>query len=157
LLLLLSLIALLGSTTPGGAIRVWIVFFDADSSSLSEEATAVIAEAVNAARSDGVKSALITGHADTSETNLNGISLRRAEALRDKMRSLGVSSSFPIDVQARGADEPMTLDRSADGRAMNRRAVIEFAPDCDKYPNIMGCLRLPPPPQPATPAAPSSK
>ena len=70
---------------------------------------------------------VIEGHADNigSERYNMRLSERRADAVRDHLIALGVSSNR-ISVVAKGESEPVASNDTAEGRAMNRRAVSIF-------------------------------
>jgi outer membrane protein OmpA-like peptidoglycan-associated protein len=69
----------------------------------------------------------IIGHADdigSSSVNMD-ISRRRAEWIRDYLLEKGIPGERLI-VIARGSDQPVTLDNTEEGRALNRRVVFAF-------------------------------
>lgn len=69
----------------------------------------------------------IEGHADSvgSERYNMGLSQKRALEVRSKLIDLGVSSER-INVVAKGESEPVASNDTAEGRAMNRRAISVF-------------------------------
>jgi OOP family OmpA-OmpF porin len=69
----------------------------------------------------------IIGHADeigSSSINMD-ISRRRAEWIKNYLIEKGIPEEKLI-VIARGSDQPVTLDKSEEGRALNRRVVFAF-------------------------------
>lgn len=70
---------------------------------------------------------VVSGHADRSEGRtaavLEGIGLRRAEVVRERLIALGVPAER-IEVRSLGATDPQDPGRTAAGRAFNRR--VEF-------------------------------
>jgi outer membrane protein OmpA-like peptidoglycan-associated protein len=84
------------------------VNFAFDSSALSSAADARIETMANTARANPEKRIVLDGHADpigTAPYNV-GLSLRRAEAVRDKLVSLGVDRER-IVLSAYGEDAPI--------------------------------------------------
>ena len=74
-------------------------------------------------RADKVK---ITGHTDsigTPEYNMK-LSLKRAEAVRDYLVSLGADAS-KLEVSGEGETKPIADNKTAAGRAKNRRVEVE--------------------------------
>ncbi|HCY56913.1 MAG TPA: cell envelope biogenesis protein OmpA, partial [Oceanicaulis sp.] len=70
----------------------FVVYFEWDRANLTDQARQVVNNAVNNARNCGVASVQIDGHTDTSgsATYNQGLSERRARAVRDEMVRLGV-------------------------------------------------------------------
>jgi len=74
-------------------------------------------------RADKVK---ITGHTDNvGDPDYNvKLSLRRAEAVRDYLISLGLDSK-KVEVIGAGETEPVADNSAKEGRAKNRRVEVE--------------------------------
>jgi OOP family OmpA-OmpF porin len=75
---------------------------------------------------DSAKTIKITGHADSSgkaEYNQK-LSVKRAEAVRDYLISLG-SDASKMEVAGMGADKPIADNKTKEGRAKNRRVEVE--------------------------------
>ena len=72
----------------------------------------------------------IDGHADlTGSTTYNDqISLRRAHVVRDVMVQVGISAN-EVRVRGLGNRYPVVSNKTADGRAQNRRVVIVIVSD----------------------------
>ena len=67
----------------------------------------------------------VIGHTDsTGDEDYNmGLSVRRAEAVRDYLVSRGIDSSI-IDVSGLGETSPISSNATREGRAQNRRVEI---------------------------------
>jgi OOP family OmpA-OmpF porin len=75
---------------------------------------------------DTAKTVKITGHTDSSgaaEYNQK-LSVKRAEAVRDYLISLGADAS-KMEVAGMGEDKPIADNKTAAGRAKNRRVEVE--------------------------------
>ncbi len=98
--------------------------FDFDSAVLKPEMKAALrdlAERIKA--SPGHEKITIIGHTDSigpEEYNMK-LSLRRAEAAAEYLRSLGIDD---ITVEGRGESEPIASNATREGRAQNRRIEI---------------------------------
>ena len=100
----------------------FMVFFDWDSSSLSEASLNVVRQASTAFKSKGSARIRATGHTDTSgpEAYNMALSLRRANAVKDALVRDGVPAAA-ITVIGRG--EAGLLVKIADGVCASRRTV----------------------------------
>jgi len=105
-------------------INLVVEEFDFDSATLKPEMKAALrdlAERIKA--SPGHETITIIGHTDSigpEEYNMK-LSLRRAEAAAEYLRSLGIDD---ITVEGRGESEPIASNDTPEGRAMNRRIEI---------------------------------
>ncbi|WP_259780625.1 OmpA family protein [Aestuariispira ectoiniformans] len=110
---------------PAPIVRTFLVFFDWDSTVLSDEAMAVLREAVANADRGGITRLVATGHADTSgPARYNvGLSERRAASVRDALKRLGLGDA---DIATYGKGETEPLVPTADGirEPQNRRVEI---------------------------------
>ncbi|WP_372521875.1 OmpA family protein [Sulfuricaulis sp.] len=72
------------------------------------------------------KTVKITGHTDSSGTPEYNqkLSVRRAEAVRDYLISIGADAS-KMEVAGMGEDKPIADNKTAKGRAQNRRVEVE--------------------------------
>lgn len=101
--------------------------FDHDKSVLKEEgktALHALDESIKA-RGANVVDIDVIGHTDsdgTEEYNM-GLSIRRAEAVRDYMVSEGVNADI-IDVSGEGESNPIASNATKEGRAENRRVDV---------------------------------
>jgi OmpA-OmpF porin, OOP family len=103
----------------------FVVYFEWDRSNLTSQAQAVINQAISQARSCGVSSVAIDGHADRSgSASYNvGLSERRARAVRDEMVRLGVPASA-IALQAFGESRPAVQTPDGVREPLNRRSEV---------------------------------
>lgn len=101
------------------------VYFNWDRSNLTDQARAVINQALNEARNCGVASVSIDGHADRSGAAAYnvGLSERRARAVRDEMIRLGVPGAA-ISLEAFGESQPATATPDGVREPLNRRAEV---------------------------------
>lgn len=110
---------------PMAAPKPFVVFFAWDSFVLSSAALRIIDDAVASANKHGIVDFSVTGHADRSgpeEYNL-GLSLRRANAVRDALVERGVKSSG-ISIAGRGEAEPAVPTADGVREQANRRVEI---------------------------------
>ena len=71
----------------------------------------------------------IAGHTDSVGSNKYnfGLSERRAESTKRKLLELGLSPERILGIEAKGEEEPIATNETAEGRAQNRR--VEFKLD----------------------------
>ena len=105
--------------------RSFLVFFDWDSSVLTDGAKSVVATASRDAGQMGRITMVATGHADRSGTDMYNIDLsrRRAEAVKAELVWLGTPAT-EIAVEARGEAEPLVPTGDNVREAQNRRVQI---------------------------------
>lgn len=101
--------------------------FDHDRSIVRDEGKAALHELDETIKARGAKvvDIDIIGHTDsdgTEEYNM-GLSIRRAEAVRDFMVSEGIDASI-IDVSGDGETNPVASNATREGRAQNRRVEV---------------------------------
>jgi OOP family OmpA-OmpF porin len=106
-------------------INLLVEEFDFDSARLKPEMKAALrdlAERIKA--TPGHEKITIIGHTDSvgSEAYNMKLSLRRAEAAAEFLRSLGIDD---ITTEGRGESEPIASNATPEGRAMNRRIEIQ--------------------------------
>ena len=104
---------------------IYIVYFDWDRSDIRPDAAAVIADVVADAATLGAPPISVTGHTDLSgspEYNM-GLSLRRADSVRDALIAGGVSPG-QITTAGRGEAEPAVPTADGVREQANRRAEI---------------------------------
>ena len=104
------------------------VLFDFDKSSLKPGGKEALKAYLKEARAhlSSARKVKITGHTDNvggKEYNMK-LSLRRAEAVRDYLVSLGVDSK-KMKVIGKGETKPVASNSTKEGRAKNRRVEIE--------------------------------
>ena len=92
--------------------KSFLVFFNWDSSLVTPQAVNVLDEAVKNAKAGAVTSIRLIGHADTSGASAynDDLSLRRAEAVRAALQSLGLGTSR-LRGDGEGRDGPVGADR----------------------------------------------
>jgi len=102
------------------------VNFDHDKATLKPEARAILDNAVEVIRSSPGYRFHISGHTDSQGTDSynQGLSERRANAVRDYLVQNGVSSNR-LSLSAHGESLPVASNETAAGRARNRRVEIE--------------------------------
>lgn len=104
---------------------IYIVYFDWDRSDIRPDAAAVIADVVADAATLGAPPISVTGHTDLSgsaEYNM-GLSLRRADSVRDALIAGGVTPD-QITTAGRGEEEPAVPTADGVREQANRRAEI---------------------------------
>ncbi len=105
--------------------REFVVYFDWDRSDLTAEASSVVTQAANYAKSGRPTRVLIVGHADTSGSAAYnvGLSNRRARTVADALVSQGVNGGV---ISLDGKGETALARPTADGvrEPLNRRATI---------------------------------
>ncbi len=104
----------------------FLVFFDFDSSVLSEGAERTIGDIASAIAQSGSASINVAGYTDTSGTaeyNL-GLSERRADVVAQALRSAGVSSGIPMTTEAFGEDSLRVPTDDGVREPANRRVQI---------------------------------
>jgi hypothetical protein len=110
---------------PAAQAPTFMVFFDWDRSNLSAQALSTINQAAAAYKSGGGARIAAVGHTDTSgsaDYNM-GLSVRRANAVKDALVQAGVPASA---IDATGVGESDLLVPTGDGvrEPQNRRVVI---------------------------------
>ena len=103
------------------------VNFDFDKSNIRADARPVLDEAIATLKQEGEISIIAEGHTDgrgTDEYN-QGLSMRRANAVRDYLVAGGVSASR-ISVAGYGKSRPVASNATDDGRAQNRRVELRI-------------------------------
>lgn len=101
--------------------------FDFNKSTLKPRGVQLIQALVNKVKLVNYASILITGHTDNigSEKYNNKLSLKRAEAIKALFVKNGIDAS-KIRLEGKGFSEPIADNKTASGRAQNRRAVIKI-------------------------------
>ncbi|MFB8230624.1 OmpA family protein [Cellulosimicrobium sp. NPDC055967] len=109
------------------------VLFDVDSAVIGPGADraldAVVAQLALAADGDLV----VVGHTDDQgeEAVNQELSERRARAVADRLAEIADLGRFDVQVEGRGASEPVTTESTDEARALNRRVTVEFTPAAD--------------------------
>jgi OOP family OmpA-OmpF porin len=105
--------------------KAWMVFFDTNSTTLSQQATMTITEAVNVAKSMPNARVAVTGYTDTDGTPAYNqqLSIRRADAVKNALVSNGIA---PQAISVNGTGEAGLLIDTPDQtkNEKNRRVQI---------------------------------
>ena len=113
---------------PAPITRNFIVFFDWDSSELTNEARGVIASAAAYAAQGGVSNIDLVGHTDTSgaaDYNV-GLSERRAERVKGELVSQHGLSPASISTSWQGETDPLVATGDGVREPQNRRVNINL-------------------------------
>lgn len=110
---------------PPPIVRNFIVFFDWDDSSLTEEAKAIIQQARDYAAQGNVARIVATGHADKSGASAYNVRLseRRAASVQAELARLGFPASN-VTTQAKGESDPLVETDDGVREPQNRRVEI---------------------------------
>src|SRR3954469_22598787 len=94
---------------------------------IAQEKLNQVAKALN---DQGFKAIVVQGYTDSvgSAADNDRLSLRRAQSVRDYLVTRGVPSE-KATAEGRGASNPVADNKTADGRAENRRVEIVVTPD----------------------------
>jgi OmpA-OmpF porin, OOP family len=105
--------------------KSFLVFFDWDSATVTPQADEILAEALKNAVRSKAGSVQLVGHADTSGPSVynQGLSLRRAEAVRTALRGKGLDTPA-FDVVAKGETDPLVTTGDGIREPQNRRVQI---------------------------------
>jgi OOP family OmpA-OmpF porin len=105
-----------------------VTLFDFDKAVLKEEGKAALQELAAGIKASGMKveDINVTGYTDSigSESYNQGLSVRRAMAVKDYLVSEGVNADI-IDASGAGESNPVASNDTAAGRAENRRVEVE--------------------------------
>ncbi len=105
--------------------KMWMVFFDTNSATISDQGNATVSAATNVAKSMPNSKVVVTGFTDTegSVAYNQALSVRRANSVRDALVRNGIS---PQSVSVSGAGEQGLLVPTADQTKYpsNRRVQI---------------------------------
>ncbi|WP_178130582.1 OmpA family protein [Reyranella sp. CPCC 100927] len=103
----------------------YVVFFDFDRATLTQQALQTVQQAAAAAKSGNKTSVSVTGHADRSGSDAYNmaLSMRRANAVKDALVREGIPASS-MQVVARGEGEPLVPTADGVREPQNRRVEI---------------------------------
>lgn len=103
------------------------VNFDYNKANIRGDAKVILDEAVATLKEEGSVAVVAEGHTDStgSDTYNKGLSLRRANAVRDYLIRGGISASR-ISVEGMGESKPVASNDTEDGRAQNRRVELRI-------------------------------
>jgi len=101
--------------------------FDFDKSVLKPDGKKSIDEAIAKMKTVDVEMVIATGHTDSIGTDAYNqkLSERRATTVKEYMVSQGIPAA-KITTLGKGETQPVATNKTADGRAKNRRVDIEF-------------------------------
>ena len=111
---------------PAPLVRMFVVFFDFDKYDLTEQAEAIVRQAVAAAQRQPVR-ITITGHTDTvgSRAYNQRLSERRADSVKSAMVRGGLNAN-DISTVGRNFADPLVPTGPGIREPQNRRAVIDL-------------------------------
>lgn len=103
----------------------FVVYFEFDQSTLTDQARQVIARASQQAAECDITRVEIEGHTDRSGSQAYNarLSERRARVVRDELIRLGVAASL-ISIEARGESEPAVATPDGAREPLNRRTEV---------------------------------
>ena len=113
---------------PPPPVPNFLVFFNWDSSAITDAARQVIAEAATTIRDNRITRILAIGHADRSGSDSynNALSRDRADAVEAELERLGVPANV-INTEARGESDPLVATPDGVREPQNRRVEIQLS------------------------------
>ena len=101
-------------------------YFDFDKSTLKAEGKAKLDELAGKLGMVNVETIVATGHTDSvgADAYNQSLSVRRANAVKAYLVSKGVAAERVL-VEGKGETQPVASNATKDGRAQNRRVVVE--------------------------------
>ena len=101
------------------------LLFGTDADSISAASTTSIAKLAQSLRSVGLERVIVLGYTDSEGTDAHNLALseRRAEAVASAMMASGLLQQN-IQIVPMGKQRPIADNRTAAGRAQNRRVVV---------------------------------
>lgn len=111
---------------PEEATQRFFVRFPFDSAALTKTAKSALFPLSRQIRAGEISQVSLTGHADAIGSDLYNINLsgKRAETVASWLEKQGLAAE-QIDKSAKGKSEPVASNKTVQGRAKNRRVVIE--------------------------------
>jgi OmpA-OmpF porin, OOP family len=102
------------------------VLFDFDKSVIKPEGRSKLDDIANKAKGVNLEVVIAIGHADSvgSDAYNQRLSVRRAESVKAYMVSKGIETNR-VYTEGKGEKQPVANNKTADGRAKNRRVEIE--------------------------------
>jgi OmpA-OmpF porin, OOP family len=102
------------------------VLFDFDKSVVKPDGRSKLDDLANKIRGINLEVVIAIGHADSvgSDAYNQALSVRRAEAVKAYLQSKGVEGNR-VYTEGKGEKQPVADNKTADGRAKNRRSEIE--------------------------------
>lgn len=107
--------------------RTYIVFFDMDSSHVTPDARAILAQAAEDARKGQAVSVKVIGHTDTvgSDSGNMQLSRQRAKSVESQLVAMGVAPDV-IEPVARGESDPLIPTADGVAEPQNRRVEVTY-------------------------------
>ena len=101
-------------------------FFDFDKATLKPEATAKLDDLVSKTKGINLEVIIAVGHTDSvgSDEYNQKLSIRRSEAVKAYLVSKGIEPNR-VYTEGKGKKQPVADNKTAEGRATNRRTEIE--------------------------------
>jgi OOP family OmpA-OmpF porin len=111
---------------PEPPARTYLVFFDFDKTDIRSDSASILERVIGAIAELGSNSVDLIGHTDTAgpATYNMGLSVRRADAVRDYLQGMGVSAA--INTIGRGEDDPRVPTPDGVAEQENRRVEIHI-------------------------------
>jgi OOP family OmpA-OmpF porin len=111
---------------PEPPARTYLVFFDFDKTDIRPDSASILERVIGAIGELGASSVDLTGHTDTAgPADYNqGLSERRADAVRDYLGGMGVSAT--LNTSGRGEDDPRVPTPDGVAEQENRRVEIHI-------------------------------
>ncbi len=108
-------------------------YFDFDKSVLKPEAQAKLTDLVDKTKGVNLEVIIATGHTDSVGTSTYNqkLSVRRAEAVKQYLVSKGIEPNR-VYTEGKGEKDPVADNKTAAGRAKNRRVEVEVVGTRDK-------------------------
>ena len=115
------------ATTQRTDEKTFLVFFDWDKSTLTNEARRIIADAAAEYKRLGATRIVATGHTDLSGSAQHNmrLSVRRADAVKAELIRQGVPANI-ITTVGRGEEDPLVPTKDGVREPQNRRVLIEI-------------------------------
>ena len=101
-------------------------FFDFDKSVLKPEGKAKLDDLVDKVKGINLEVVIAVGHTDSvgADAYNQGLSVRRSEAVKAYLVSKGIERNR-VYTEGKGEKQPVADNKTAEGRAKNRRVEIE--------------------------------
>lgn len=107
-------------------LKLGDVLFDFNKAVLKPAALKILASYFTTERLAGIDSIAIEGHTDSvgTDNRNNTLSLQRSESVKNWLLQHGLTSGTPVTIIPYGRFRPVAPNRTAEGRALNRRVEL---------------------------------